>query len=65
MYVCTIEVVKDVLIEYNVTCIIMQSIKLSNKTILVTGAAGFIGSFLSKKLLESFEDITPRKSIFM
>ena len=58
MYVCTIEVVKDVLIEYNVTCIIMQSIKLSNKTILVTGAAGFIGSFLSKKLLESFEDIT-------
>ena len=36
---------------------IMSEIKLSNKTVLVTGAAGFIGSFLSKKLLESVDEI--------
>lgn len=29
-----------------------MNISLNNKTIVVTGAAGFIGSFLSKKLLE-------------
>lgn len=33
----------------------MQNISLSNKTILVTGAAGFIGSFLSKHILDTFE----------
>lgn len=33
----------------------MQNISLQNKTILVTGAAGFIGSYLSKKILESFD----------
>lgn len=31
----------------------MSKIDLSNKTILVTGAAGFIGSFLCKRLLET------------
>ena len=31
----------------------MEKIDLNNKTILVTGAAGFIGSFLCKKLLET------------
>ena len=31
----------------------MSSIALDNKTVLVTGAAGFIGSFLSKRLLET------------
>lgn len=35
----------------------MSTILLNNKTILVTGAAGFIGSFLCKKLLNSFTDI--------
>lgn len=33
----------------------MANISLSNKTILVTGAAGFIGSFLCKRLLESVD----------
>ena len=32
----------------------MDSISLENKTILVTGAAGFIGFFLCKRLLEQF-----------
>lgn len=36
----------------------MSEISLKNKTILVTGAAGFIGSFLCKKLLESVEGVT-------
>ena len=31
----------------------MQKIDLNKKTILVTGAAGFIGFYLSKKLLEN------------
>lgn len=35
----------------------MQNLTLQNKTILVTGAAGFIGSYLSKKLLESVEGV--------
>ena len=35
----------------------MASISLENKTVLVTGAAGFIGSFLSKKLIETFDGI--------
>ena len=32
----------------------MEKINLENKTILITGAAGFIGSNLSKKILEEF-----------
>lgn len=35
----------------------MSNISLENKTILVTGAAGFIGSFLSKKLIESIKGV--------
>ena len=35
----------------------MTSIKLDNKTILVTGAAGFIGSNLVKRLISDFENI--------
>ena len=34
-----------------------MTIKLNNSTILITGAAGFIGSFLSKKLLESLSGV--------
>ena len=37
------------MLEYN--------IDLSGKTILVTGAAGFIGSNLSKRLLNDYEGI--------
>ena len=36
----------------------MSKIDLSGKTILVTGSAGFIGSYLCKELLETVEDIT-------
>ena len=36
----------------------MADISLENKTVLVTGAAGFIGSFLSKRLLETYRGIT-------
>ena len=35
----------------------MQRIELTNKTILVTGAAGFIGSNLVLKLLESVSPV--------
>ena len=36
----------------------MAKIDLNGKTIFVTGAAGFIGSYLCKKLLETEKDIT-------
>ena len=36
----------------------MADISLENKTVLVTGAAGFIGSFLSKRLLATYKGIT-------
>ena len=35
-----------------------MTLSLSNKSILITGAAGFIGSFLCKRLLENVEQAT-------
>lgn len=35
-----------------------QKIDLNNKTVLVTGAAGFIGAKLTERLLKSFDNIT-------
>lgn len=35
----------------------MQKIDLKNKTILITGAAGFIGFYLCKRLLDEIEDV--------
>ena len=35
----------------------MKKIELNNKTILVTGSCGFIGSFLCKRLLSEYKDI--------
>ncbi len=35
----------------------MSKLFLSNKTLLITGAAGFIGSFLCKRLLESVDGV--------
>lgn len=35
----------------------MQNVDLNGKTVLVTGAAGFIGSNLCKRLLETVEDV--------
>jgi len=35
----------------------MNSIKLDNTTVLVTGAAGFIGANLTKRLLSDFSNI--------
>ena len=36
----------------------MEKIKLNNKTIFVTGASGFIGSNLCKRLLNEFKNVT-------
>lgn len=35
----------------------MQNIDLANKTILITGAAGFIGANLAKKLLNDMDKL--------
>ena len=34
----------------------MEKVSLKNKTILVTGSSGFIGSYLCKRLLEEYKD---------
>ena len=40
----------------------MRHIDLKNKKILVTGAAGFIGSFLIQKLLETISSVIIQKA---
>ena len=35
----------------------MNKIELNNKTILITGSSGFIGSFLCKRLLNEYNNI--------
>ena len=34
-----------------------EKIKINDKTILITGSAGFIGYYLSKRILEEFDDV--------
>ena len=36
----------------------MKTVNLNGKTIIVTGSAGFIGSYLCKKLLDSINDVS-------
>ena len=36
----------------------MQHISLENKKILITGAAGFIGSYLAKEIMETVSPVT-------
>ena len=35
----------------------MQNIDINNTTIFITGAAGFIGSNLCKRLLQDYDDL--------
>jgi nucleoside-diphosphate-sugar epimerase len=47
----------NVIYRFNLWREFMAKIDLNNKTILITGAAGFIGSFLCKRLLETVNEI--------